>query len=173
MATKLDLDFFTRQMVSHAEAIDRLARGISDEQARWKPDERSWSILEVINHLCDEEREDFRDRLDILLHRTGELFPKIDPESWVAGRRYNERNLGESLDGFARERQASILWIGELKDPKWDAVYEQPKWRVTAADIFASWVAHDILHMRQLVRLRWLYTLDKLKPHKTDYAGSW
>ena len=65
----MNLEEFTVQMVNHAAAIRSLAQGISDEQARWKPDPDSWSLLEVINHLYDEERQDFRVRLEIILHR--------------------------------------------------------------------------------------------------------
>jgi len=108
-----------------------------------------------------------------MLHNNDTPFPEIDPESRVAARGYNERALAKSLDDFASERRASIRWLADLRDPNWDAIHEQPNWRGTAADMFASWVAHDILHMRQLVRLRWRYTMEKLDPHKTDYAGSW
>jgi hypothetical protein len=36
-----------------------MLRGVTEAQARWKPAPEEWSILEVINYLCDEEREDF------------------------------------------------------------------------------------------------------------------
>ena len=44
--------------------IQAVLAGVDAEQARWKPDADSWSILEVVCHLVDEEREDFRTRLD-------------------------------------------------------------------------------------------------------------
>jgi hypothetical protein len=51
--------FFT-QMANTAEAVRSLAAGVTEAQARWKPDPQSWSILEVVNHLYDDERQDFR-----------------------------------------------------------------------------------------------------------------
>jgi hypothetical protein len=39
--------------------------------------------------------------------------------------------------------------------------------------MFASWVAHDLLHMRQLVELHWAHTLTLANPHKVDFAGQW
>jgi hypothetical protein len=56
----MDLDWLVSQMEANAQGIRALAAGCSDQQARWRPDPASWSILEVINHLLDEEREDFR-----------------------------------------------------------------------------------------------------------------
>jgi hypothetical protein len=56
-----------------------LFKNISEEQARWKPGADRWSILEVINHLYDEEREDFRKRLALVLDNPDEPWPAIDP----------------------------------------------------------------------------------------------
>ena len=52
----MDLEFLANKMAEHAGTIHSLTLGISEEQARWKPAPESWSILEVINHLYDEER---------------------------------------------------------------------------------------------------------------------
>ena len=171
----MNLHRLTAQMEHNAETIGHLVWGISDAHAVWKPAPTSWSILEVVNHLYDEEREDFRVRLDIMLHRPGQPFPGIDPEGVVTERRYNERDMKDSLRDFLHERQQSVRWLHTLKSPNWDAVYEDKNLKLTAGDMFASWVAHDILHLRQLVKLRWLCTLRDLDPYKVDYAGpgSW
>jgi len=60
-----------------------------------------------------------------------------------------------------------------LSSPDWEAVYEAPFGPIRAGDVFASWVAHDLLHMRQLVELHWVYTTHRLQPYKVDYAGQW
>ncbi len=49
--------------------IRALLNDIGQEQAQVKPDAESWSILEVVCHLYDEEQEDFREHLDFILHR--------------------------------------------------------------------------------------------------------
>jgi len=94
---KVELDRLILQMADNAQSIRALAGGVLEEQARFKPDPDSWSILEVVNHLLDEEKEDFRVRLDYTLHRPDEEWPPIDPQGWVTAREYNERDLGESL----------------------------------------------------------------------------
>ena len=48
-----------------------LVNGIDDTQAKWKPAPDKWSVLEVINHLYDEECDDFRMRLDLILNHPG------------------------------------------------------------------------------------------------------
>ena len=105
------------QLAIQADRIRALVEGVSDEQARWKPDADSWSILEVVNHLYDEEREDFRVRLDLLLHQPSEVAPPIDPQAWVSAREYNQRDLAESLGNFLEERQRSLDWLRGLTAP--------------------------------------------------------
>ena len=45
-----------------------LLAGVGPESARVKPGGDSWSILEVVCHLYDEEREDLREHLDFSVH---------------------------------------------------------------------------------------------------------
>ena len=53
-------------------------------------------MLEVIIcHLQDEEREDFREHLDLILHRQSEDWHMIDPQGWVVERKYNEQDFAE------------------------------------------------------------------------------
>ena len=169
----MEIDHFITQMADDAQRIRVLVEGISDEQARWRPDPDSWSILEVVNHLLDEEREDFRVLLDLALHRPDEERPRIDPGGWVTERGYNERDLGESLQGFLAARKESLAWLRGLSSPDWEAVCQAPWGPIRAGDVFAAWVAHDLLHIRQLVELHWAYTTRQLQPYKVEYAGEW
>lgn len=157
----------------NSEIIRIMVQDVADETARYKPDADSWSILEVINHLYDEEREDFRAHLDQILHRPDEPWLRIDPQGWVTERGYNGRSLPDSLANFLRERQRSLDWLEELETPDWEAVHTTPWGQISAGDMMASWVAHDLLHMRQLVELKWATTLPDLAPHQVDYAGDW
>jgi hypothetical protein len=169
----MDMESLSAKMAENATRIRALVRGVSGQQARWKPDPASWSILEVVNHLLDEERQDFRVRLDYTFHRPGEPWPPIDPEGWVTERQYNQTDLETSLDAFLAEREASLAWLKDLPAPNWQATYEAPWGPIPAGDLFASWVAHDLLHMRQLVELHWAYTTAELGPYRVDYAGVW
>ncbi|HOU42135.1 MAG TPA: DinB family protein [Promineifilum sp.] len=171
----MELDEMMAQMSLQAGRIRALADGVAAAQARWRPDAESWSILEVVNHLADEEREDFRTRLDFILHRPGEAPPPIDPQGWVTARGYNQRDLAESIDRFLGERQTSLAWLRGLGAPDWATIVSAPdgSWRIRAGDMAAAWVAHDLLHTRQLVELHWAWTQQAVAPYATDYAGSW
>jgi hypothetical protein len=163
----------TTQMQTHAEAVRSLAQGISDEQALWKPDAESWSILEVFCHLYDEECLDFRVRLDIILHRPDEPWPRIDPKGWVASHQYSQQNLQQTATNFLAERQKSLTWLTGLVSPDWQASCKTPWGSMTAGDMFSAWIAHDLLHLRQLVELHYAYLAQAVQPHTVMYAGEW
>jgi hypothetical protein len=169
----MDIEDVVSRLAGQAKAIEALVTGISDKQARWKPDPASWSVLEVINHLWDEEREDFRMRIDYNLHRPGETWPPIDPAGWVTERRYNEGDPATSLQGFLNARETSLTWLQGLELPDWSASYEAPWGTITAGDLLAAWAAHDLLHIRQLVELRWRLAQAEMAPYSADYAGKW
>jgi hypothetical protein len=170
---KMDFEQIISQMVNNAQRIRALAEGVSDEQARYKPDPESWSILEVVNHLLDIEKEDMGVFLDIILNRPGERRPKISPDAWVTERGYNQRDLGESLQDFIGARESSLTWLRSLASPDWETIYEAPWGPIKAGDIMTAWAAHDLLHMRQLVELHWAYTMLQIHPYDPGYAGDW
>jgi hypothetical protein len=173
MSATNNLLYYSDRLFNNASVIENLARGLSNEQARWKPSPEKWSILEVVNHLYDEERDDFRHRLDSVLHHTERRWPPIDPPGWARERKYNERELNESLERFLAERRKSVEWLKELKEPRLENKYEHPQGIISAGDLLASWVAHDFLHVRQLARLHWEYLNSISAPYRTAYAGEW
>ncbi len=169
----MNLEHLTTLLTNNAETIHRLTLGITDEQARWKPAPDAWSILETVNHLYDEEREDFRVHLDYILHHLDQPWPEINPQGWVTERQYNQRRLEESISNLAAEREKSLAWLASLSSPNWQATYQAPWGQLAAGDILAAWAAHDILHMRQLVELRWALVAQLARPYQLDYAGKW
>ncbi len=162
------------QLRQNGELIREIVAGISPQQARLKPSPEEWSVLEVVNHLYDEEREDFRQRLDYLLHRPGEEWPPIDPQGWVTSRSYNDRELAGSLQNFLDERQKSLAWLADLDEPNLEAFEMHPvAGKFHAGDMLAAWVAHDLLHLRQLIELKYFLATEMVRPYSPRYAGEW
>src|SRR5581483_7339091 len=114
------------------EIVRALVSGITQAEARIKPAPDSWSVLEVVCHLCDEERDD-----------------------------------------FAAERARSLAWLRGLSSPDWEAEYVTPFRRMKVGDMLSAWVAHDNLHMRQLVELRRGRAVRLAEPYDVGYAGDW
>jgi DinB family protein len=162
-----------QELQNSTEMIRALLSGITQEESQIKPDPESWSILEVVCHLYDEEREDFREHVDFILLRQNEEWHQIDPQAWVTGRRYNEQDFVELREKFFGERQKSLDWLMEMSDADWKTLYTSQYGSTSAGEMFACWVAHDNLHLRQLVELRRMKIENIARPYNLEYAGDW
>jgi hypothetical protein len=169
----MDIYIARSHLANNADTIQSLLEGINQDFAIVRPSQESWSFNEVINHLYDEEREDFREHLDWILHRSNENWPSIDPQAWVTARNYNERNFQMSLTLFLQERKKSLAWLESLQNFNWQKSGKAPWGLITAGDMLAAWVAHDLLHIRQLVELKWDLTKRDMAPYSVGYAGDW
>jgi hypothetical protein len=158
-------------LARNAEIVARLA-ACPDEQARWRPAPDKWSVLEVVNHLLDEEREDFRLRLDLLLHDPTREWPPIDPQGWVTQRGYNDCDPAESLAAFLAERRSSLQWLADLRAPDWSTSRIHEAGEIRAGDLLSAWLRHDLLHIRQLINLHAEHERARAQPFRPDYAGA-
>jgi len=168
------LDAASARLGHDLEVVRAFTAGVSDTQARWRPTADAWSLVEVVNHLVDEEVLDFRTRVELALFSPDVPFTPIDPPAWVVAHRYAERELGESVARFTAERQRSLAWLAGLDDPDWTRRHAAP-WggTIAAGDLLASWVAHDHLHVRQLDELHYGYLASSSAPFSVAYAGDW
>lgn len=169
----MDLHRMVGQLRQQGNAITTLCADITPDAARWKPAPDSWSLLEVLNHLVDEEVLDFRRHLDHLLHTPEQSWPEIDPMGWVTSKAYNQRLWDESIKHFDAERRKSLNWLIALEEPKWEAAVTFSWGTLSAGDIMVSWLAHDLLHLRQVIELRYYLTSSNNFPFSVDYAGKW
>lgn len=167
----MDLRYVTARMSTDVDVVAGLVKGVDEEQSRWRPSPDKWSILEVVGHLYDEERYDFRARIDLTINRPGESWPPADPLKWLSEGNYNESDLEETTQLWIDERRRSLEWLHHLRSPDWEAAYVHPTLgELRAGDLLAAWLAHDLLHIRQLAGLHVQYASRVLKPFHTDYA---
>lgn len=161
------------ELQNSTEMIRSLMAGITREESQVRPAPETWSILEVTCHLYDEEREDFREHLDFILNRQNDEYHVIDPQAWIEERRYNEQDFLEIQEKFFAERRKSLQWLHGLADANWDIRYSSPYGSVSAGEMFSCWIAHDNLHIRQLVELRRARIENITRPYSLGYAGDW
>lgn len=163
-----------QSLAATGTAIPQLIGAVDEADARWKPPDGAWSILEIVRHLGDEEVDDFRARLRATLMDPEREWKPIDPEGWARERRYNEDGLAASVDRFVQQRQASLAWLKQLEQPAWEQAYQHPKFGpIAAGDLLAAWVAHDCLHVRQIAKRLFQLAERDAKPFNVGYAGEW
>lgn len=162
------------QLAVNIDSFRSLFSNIPQTLVHWQPAPGKWSIIEVVNHLYDEEREDFRYRLQSVLTDPDKPWPAIAPEEWVTQRAYATRNYETSVANFLHERQESVKWLRDLSSPDWQVSYNHPQMGAMSAEmILANWLAHDYLHIRQITALKYGYLRQEVQPVSLAYAGDW
>jgi hypothetical protein len=168
----INLQEIIRQLTVNAETMRALVQGVSDEQAQWKPNPETWSLKEVMEHVYNEERIDFRKHLKEMLHDPPQPWAKFRSEEYTS-----VENLQQALERFSSEREASIAWLKTLESPDWEVQSQAPfgpsgvTIALSAGDVLVSWVDHDFLHLRQMIRLLHAWHENRASPYSVEYAG--
>ena len=170
----INIEETVRQLTSNAEAIHALVQPITNEQTKWKPNPETWSMKEVMEHVYNEEMIDFRKHLQEMFHDP--------PLSWGEFRQkeyISVETCRQALDGFLKEREASLSWLKALVLPDWDISSQAPFGPsgdvlvLRAGDVLISWVAHDFLHIRQINELLYGWNAAQGSSYSVQYAGGW
>lgn len=169
----MDVQYIIGELRRNKIIFKDLLENLNNDLIFWKQNDQKWCLLEIVCHLYDEEREDFRARVKRTLTEPGKELDKIDPAGWVTSRKYIEQDYPTKLNGFLAERDNSIKFLESLETPKWDNFYQHAKFGKMSAELFfTNWLAHDYLHIKQIIRLKYEY-LDTMTNEKLNYAGDW
>ncbi len=171
------LESAIERLEASGKSIHALVEAMSEETLHWKPKPEVWSVHEVVCHLLDEERDDFRARFFALIEDPSREWAPIDPEGWPKSRNYAGRDFEETLAAWWSERQDSLRQLRELaateSEPRYENDHPMPWGKIRAGDFLSSWVAHDLLHLRQILRLRFESIPTEFGDYSTLYAGEW
>jgi DinB superfamily len=169
----MDRSHLFDQLARHCDVFRALFTGLTTEEIRWKPAPEKWCALEIVCHLYDEERDDFRARLTHVLETPEAPLPKADPASWVTERKYLEQDFSAKLADLLLERTRTVVWLRDLTDAPWSNAYMHPKAGPVSCELLlTNWVAHDLHHIRQFNNLRYEYLIAHTNV-SLDYAGKW
>ena len=167
------MNYIINQLEKNLNVFEHILQDVDEELIQWRPDTDKWCLLEIVCHLYDEERLDFRFRTQWTLVRPGEIPPTFNPLEWVEDHDYASQDFRDMLNKFESERIKSVSWLNGLSNVSWDNAFEHPKLGTLSAAYFLNnWLAHDYLHIRQINRYKYEYfSLDS--DHGLDYAGNW
>ncbi len=170
----MNTEFLLKRLESLPVVLPALIHNVSDDDMRWHPPSGNWSLLEIVCHLAEEEVNDFRARIKTILADSNQPWPAIAPEQTVIDKRFNQRDVTESVQSFLQERERSMEWLRETRGEtqNWEAAYQHPEiGPVKAGDLIFSWVAHDLLHVRQIAKRVYELNLRYAAPFSVGYAG--
>jgi len=114
----------------------------------------TWSPFDVVGHLIHGERTDWVPRVEhMLAHGDAVPFPPFDREAMFAASK--GRTLAALLDAFDEARRDSLARLDalHLTDADLGRPGRHPEFGVvTLGQHLATWVAHDLGHVSQIVR---------------------
>jgi DinB superfamily len=126
----------------------------------------TWSAYDVIGHLIHGEHTDWIPRLDIILgDRPDKRFTPFD--RFAQFRESEGKSLRRLLDDFteARAKNVRSLRARHLTEADLDLTGIHPKFgTVTARQLLATWVAHDLDHVMQISRVMACQIGDEVGP---------
>jgi len=132
-----------------------LLEGVPEAWTQGNEGPGTWSVNEVLAHLIHAEHADWIPRVRHLLERgEREPFPPFNRTYGLAESR--ARRLTDLVAEFALRRRESLAALDALGLTTDDLarVGRHPEFgRVTLAQHLATWVAHDLTHLVQIVRV--------------------
>lgn len=156
-----------QRLTANAEAIHSLVQALPNERTQWKPNPETWSMKDVMEHVYNEERMDFRKHLKDMFEGP------TQPQEYI-----RVAQCSQALEGFLQERNASITWLAALQTPNWHVTKQLTfspgdSMTISAEEMLLSWVEHDFLHMRQIVELLHAWNAQHATAQALQYAGGW
>ena len=132
-----------------------LLGGLGDGWVHSNYGEGTFSPFDVVGHLIHGERTDWIPRARIILeHGEARAFDKFDRFAQFAASK--GKSLAALLDEFTalRRENLQLLERMQLTDADLDRLGRHPELgTVTLRQLLATWVAHDLDHVMQIVRV--------------------
>ena len=164
---KFDLGRSVEVLTSTPTTLRSMLLGLSADWTRSSDDPESWQPFDVVGHLINGEETDWIPRARVILAQGSDrTFLPFDRVAQFE--RSKGRTLVELIDEFAglRMENLEILRSWELVEDELDLEGTHPELgRVTLRQLLATWVVHDLNHVRQIATVM---------AHKYDvHVGPW
>jgi hypothetical protein len=136
------------------DALRSAMGAISESDLRRPEREGKWSILQVVQHLADNELVyGYRIRM-MLTHERPEI-QRYDRDAWAARLRYHDAPVDEVLEELGALRRRNLRLLLALTPDELDRVGIHAERGEESVRTFISLVAgHDLLHRRQIERIK-------------------
>lgn len=169
----MEFTYIFDQLEQNISVFESLLKNKTKNEYLWRPSLEKWCLLEIVCHLFDEEREDFRTRVKHTLEKPTAPIKPINPEAWVVDRDYILKNYDNKLEAFLSERSASVKWLRSLTNVNWEQGIVHLKLGKLSAKLFlTNWLVHDYLHIRQIIKYQYNYLKEQIGVD-LNYAGNW
>lgn len=98
--------------------VARSLEGITEAQLKAHPIAGKWSAAEIVHHLGDSEMTSVV-RLRLLLASDHPVIHGYDQDAFAVRLRYNDREIGPSLEAFRAARAATVGILRGMSEADW------------------------------------------------------
>ncbi len=115
------------------------------------PDPKEWSLVEVVCHLRDVEREVNFPRIQTFLSEVNPFITAEDTDLWADDREYAKQDGEAALRDFIAARMETLEELKKLKDEDWQGAGRHAVFGpITLHEQLGFMAEHDRVHIRQI-----------------------
>jgi hypothetical protein len=136
------------------DALRELTSGLTDDELARPEAPGKWSILQVVEHLADQELVNAY-RLRSIVAEEEPPLRGYDQDLWAAKLRYGVAGLEPVLGELRALRERNLRLYRSLSEAELDRVgLHSERGPESARRLRSLTAAHDLLHRRQIARIR-------------------
>jgi tRNA-binding protein len=133
--------------------IGTAVAGRSDDDLRWTPDPKRWSIAAIVAHLADAEIVAAY-RLRMILANPGTPLQAFDQNQWASAFNYPAQDAYACLTAFNAVRTSTLRLLDGVDEALLDHYgMHQERGRETVRHLIRLYAGHDVNHLQQIERL--------------------
>lgn len=135
-----------------------LNSGMNEEICLWKPEPGVKNIFEILSFLIQVEKNDFREKIRVLLEGNNEEIIETISEISIPQSQQNRAIFAEMLKEFLSERDKSILSLKKIKQTEWKKNLKHNQLGIVSPEvILTNWLSNDYQCIRQILKLKFEY----------------
>ncbi|MEL6612770.1 MAG: DinB family protein [Bacteroidota bacterium] len=136
------------------DALRAAVAGLTEAQAQQSEQPGKWSVVQAVQHLVDSELV-YGYRMRVIVAEDGPALAGYDQDAWAAAFGPDGVTLAEALDDFAALRALNLRWLARQQPEAWARVgHHAERGEESVGRIVALLAAHDLVHLRQVERIR-------------------
>lgn len=150
-------------------------KGVPKKLLLWRPAPGKWSILEIVCHMRDMEREAYLGRYERILAENDPKLPDIEGEALAIERDYRSQGLAAVLRDWAGLRKQNLKLLKGVKGPAWQRVgVHSTAGRLSMEDLLRRHsVGNDEAHLGQIDAIKRRHAiLERLAAAPKALAGA-
>lgn len=153
--SKFDLEDSIKILERMPDVLRTLLSGLPESWIRTNEGGDSWSAFDIVGHLAHGEKTDWITRAKTILEH-GKEKPFVPFDRFAQFRDSEGKSLNELLEEFRNLRNENIETLKGLnltgEDFKREGIHPELG-TVTLEQLLATWVVHDLGHLRQISRI--------------------